>query len=165
MSENTNNLNDNGVIPNFTPAPVFRNSVENKNLLSEKNSMYIGTGETQTVTFGEKQYSIPTTKALTPPTEDKSVLKTGSDGENVLWGPLKVSEIEDDGRTPVNVVSVESIQQALDLFPSQLDLLRQLVQIMTVSSQGVIFNGEVVANSITQSEETAHTDYYWRRNS
>lgn len=159
MSENTNNLNDNGVIPNFTPAPVFRNSVENKNLLEEKNSMYIGTGETQTVIFGGNggiggiKYSIPITKALTPPKEDKSVLKTDSNGENVLWGPLKVSEIKDDG-TPVNVVSVESVRQALDLSPSQLNLLSQLVQIMTVSSQGVIFNGEVAANSITQLEET-----------
>ena len=151
MSENTNNLNDNGVIPNFTPAPVFRNSVENKNLLSEKNSMYIGTGETQTVTFGGIEYSIPITKALAPPTEDKSVLKTDSTGEDVLWGPLQVSEIKDDG-TPVNVVSVENVQQALGLSLSQLDLLVQLSKLMTVSlADGtVIFNGDIVADGIIQ---------------
>ena len=154
MSENTNNLNDNGVIPNFTPAPVFRNSVENKNLLSKKNSMYIGTGETQTIKFGGIKYSIPITKALDPPTVDKSVLKTDSDGENVLWGPLKVSEIEDDG-TSVNVVSVESIQQALGLSLSQLDLLVQLSKLITVSSEGekVVVNGSVAANNIKSLDE------------
>ena len=42
------NLNENGIIPNGTPAQSFRQSVENKNLLAAKGSIYIGTGNANT---------------------------------------------------------------------------------------------------------------------
>ena len=41
-------LNENGIIPNNTPAQSFRQSVENKNLLATKGSIYIGTGNANT---------------------------------------------------------------------------------------------------------------------
>ena len=41
-------LNENGIIPNNTPAQSFRQSVENKNLLAAKGSIYIGTGDANT---------------------------------------------------------------------------------------------------------------------
>ena len=41
-------FNENGIIPNNTPAQSFRQSVENKNLLATKGSIYIGTGNANT---------------------------------------------------------------------------------------------------------------------
>ena len=41
-------LNKEGIIPNNTPAQSFRQSVENKNLLAEKGSIYVGTGNANT---------------------------------------------------------------------------------------------------------------------
>lgn len=41
-------INENGIIPNNTSAQSFRQSVENKNLLAEKGSIYIGTGNANT---------------------------------------------------------------------------------------------------------------------
>lgn len=41
-------FNENGIIPNNTSAQSFRQSVENKNLLAEKGSIYIGTGNANT---------------------------------------------------------------------------------------------------------------------
>ena len=41
-------INTNGTIPNNTPAQSFRQSVENKNLLATKGSIYIGTGNANT---------------------------------------------------------------------------------------------------------------------
>ena len=38
-------FNENGIIPNNTSAQSFRQSVENKNLLAAKGSIYIGTGD------------------------------------------------------------------------------------------------------------------------
>ena len=42
------NLNEEGIIPNNTSAQSFRQSVENKNLLAEKGSIYVGTGNANT---------------------------------------------------------------------------------------------------------------------
>ena len=41
-------INTNGTIPNNTPAQSFRQSVENKNLLATKGSIYVGTGNANT---------------------------------------------------------------------------------------------------------------------
>lgn len=38
-------FNENGIIPNNTSAQSFRQSVENKNLLAAKGSIYIGIGD------------------------------------------------------------------------------------------------------------------------
>lgn len=38
-------INTNGTIPNNTPAQSFRQSVENKNLIATKGSIYVGTGD------------------------------------------------------------------------------------------------------------------------
>lgn len=38
-------FNENGIIPNNTSAKSFRQSVENKNLLAAKGSIYVGTGD------------------------------------------------------------------------------------------------------------------------
>lgn len=37
-------FNENGIIPNRTSAQSFRQSVENKNLIAAKGSIYVGTG-------------------------------------------------------------------------------------------------------------------------
>ena len=41
-------FNENGIIPNNTSAQSFRQSVENKNLLATKGSIYIETGNANT---------------------------------------------------------------------------------------------------------------------
>ena len=38
-------FNEKGIIPNNTSAKSFRQSVENKNLLAAKGSIYVGTGD------------------------------------------------------------------------------------------------------------------------
>lgn len=41
-------FNENGIIPNNTSAQSFRQSVENKNLIAAKGSIYVGTGDANT---------------------------------------------------------------------------------------------------------------------
>ena len=53
-------IDSNNCIPTGLRADIMRSSMENKNLLSKKGSIYVGTGETVTV-GGEKIYK---TKAL-----------------------------------------------------------------------------------------------------
>ena len=48
MDEVIKLIDENGIIPNNTSAQSFRQSVENKNLLATKGSIYIGTGNANT---------------------------------------------------------------------------------------------------------------------
>lgn len=94
-------LNTNGVIPNQTLAPVMRNSLENKNLLSEKNSMYVGTGTTNSVAGGDDTYDVAVTDAISPPTDSTNVLMLpqGNASGNLAWRQINLSEVVDDSST------------------------------------------------------------------
>lgn len=59
---------DNCILNNLR-ADVMRKSIENKNLLTNKGSMYVGTGNAETVTIGGDIYVIPITAEL--PTQEQ----------------------------------------------------------------------------------------------
>lgn len=54
---------DNCILNNLR-ADVIRKSIENKNLLANKGSMYVGTGNVETITIGDDLYVIPITAEL-----------------------------------------------------------------------------------------------------
>lgn len=74
------NANEKGSLPNQQPGPVFRLSMENKNLLHEKGSIYVGTGETNdyslTANGGTSEYKIAETMALEAPSDPNYTLVT-----------------------------------------------------------------------------------------
>ena len=51
-------------ILNNLRADVIRKSIENKNLLAKKGSMYVGTGNVETISIGDDTYIIPITAEL-----------------------------------------------------------------------------------------------------
>ena len=59
-------LINNGQIPNGLPGEVMRKSMENKNILAEKGSLYVGTGAAETVEILGNNYSIAQTGTITP---------------------------------------------------------------------------------------------------
>lgn len=59
-------LINNGQIPNGLPGEVMRKSMENKNILAEKGSLYVGTGAAETFEILGNNYSIAQTGKLTP---------------------------------------------------------------------------------------------------
>lgn len=77
-------IDSNNCIPTGLRADIMRSSMENKNLLSKKGSIYVGTGETVTV-GGEKIYK---TKAL----------ELGSSGQVLIVkdGELKYSTLTNE---------------------------------------------------------------------
>lgn len=75
LSQQGNAIETDGTIPNNIAARAFRMSTENKNILKVKGAMYVGTGESETVTVatstGDKvSYTIYKTTAIAPPTAD-----------------------------------------------------------------------------------------------
>lgn len=56
----------NNQIPSILPAEVMRKSMENKNVLTEKGSMYVGTGETETIAIEDDNYIVAKTAVLSP---------------------------------------------------------------------------------------------------
>lgn len=72
-------LINNGQIPNGLPGEVMRKSMENKNILAEKGSLYVGTGVAETVEILGNSYKIAQTGKLTPgPDSDNKVLVADS---------------------------------------------------------------------------------------
>lgn len=72
-------LINNGQIPNGLPGVVMRKSMENKNILAEKGSLYVGTGAAETVEILGNSYKIAQTGKLTPgPDSDNKVLVADS---------------------------------------------------------------------------------------
>lgn len=63
-------LNSDGTFPNNQRADVMRNSLENKNLLSKKGSIYIGTGTNHAVSDA----NVANTAALNPPESSGSIV-------------------------------------------------------------------------------------------
>lgn len=78
-------FNENGIIPNNTSAQSFRQSVENKNLLATKGSIYIGTGNANTD-------GSAITVALTAG-ETNTVLQVG-EGATLKYGKLSTDNID-----------------------------------------------------------------------
>ena len=78
-------INTNGTIPNNTPAQSFRQSVENKNLLATKGSIYIGTGNANTD-------GSAITAALAAG-EANTVLQVG-EGKTLKYGKLTTDNID-----------------------------------------------------------------------
>lgn len=79
-------INTNGTIPNNTPAQSFRQSVENKNLLATKGSIYIGTGDANT------NDGSAITAAL-PAGDLNTVLQVG-EGKTLKYGKLTKDNID-----------------------------------------------------------------------
>ena len=76
MAETVDNRNQ---IPNGLPGVVMRKSMENKNILAEKGSLYVGTGVAETVEILGNSYKIAQTGKLTPgPGSDNKVLVADS---------------------------------------------------------------------------------------
>ena len=90
-------FNENGIIPNNTSAQSFRQSVENKNLLAEKGSIYIGTG--QYIDLGEGK-KIAKTTALAAG-DANTVLQVVQDGEGktLQYGKLTTDNIDQNNFT------------------------------------------------------------------
>lgn len=75
-------LINNGRIPNGLPGEVMRKSMENKNILAEKGSLYVGTGAVETVEILGNNYSIAQTGTITPGVDgDGKVLVADSASE------------------------------------------------------------------------------------
>ena len=69
-------------IPNGLPGEAMRKSMENKNILKEKGSLYVGTGAVETVEILGNNYSIAQTGTITPdPKKNGTVLVADSDSE------------------------------------------------------------------------------------
>lgn len=78
-------FNENGIIPNNTSAQSFRQSVENKNLLAEKGSIYVGTGNVNT------DGSAKTTALAAG--DPNTVLQVG-EGKTLKYGKLTTDNID-----------------------------------------------------------------------
>ena len=59
-----NNTTNNGFIENGLRADIMRHSMENKNLLNTKGSIYVGTGRQTTITTSQGDYNVPITTSL-----------------------------------------------------------------------------------------------------
>ena len=75
LSQQGGTIEIDGTIPNNIAARAFRMSTENKNLLSAKGAMYVGTGEFKNVTVTTSTndsvtYKIYETVAIEPPEAD-----------------------------------------------------------------------------------------------
>lgn len=83
-----------GIIPNNTEAINFRQSVENKNLLAKKGSIYIGTG--QYINLGEGKKAAKT--AALAAGETNTVLQVG-EGATLKYGKLTTDNIDQNNFT------------------------------------------------------------------
>ena len=87
----SNAIDENGYIKNGMRADVFRMSIENKNILSHFNSMYVGTGESESVTVSGVNYSLPKTAELRVGTSGDVLLCNGSSENGLSFGKISPS--------------------------------------------------------------------------
>ena len=64
------NIDNDGFVVNGLRADIMRKSIENKNLLSIKGSLYVGTGVSDTTTIDGQTVNIPITDSLNPSVSD-----------------------------------------------------------------------------------------------
>lgn len=86
----------NGFIAAGLSSELMRLSAENKNLLTQKDSLYVGTGRKQIVSYGNEAVEIPVTEALNPPTDGAFVLYVDSQG-GLVWGKAHAGLFADTG--------------------------------------------------------------------
>lgn len=87
-TKNPSDLVDSGgAIPNQQLASVMRRSMENKNLLAKKGSIYVGTGTDQSTTVGSDTFKTAITEALEAPAENGRVLISDTTATlGIRWG-------------------------------------------------------------------------------
>ena len=83
-------FNENGIIPNNTSAKSFRQSVENKNLLAAKGSIYVGTGD-----VNADDSAITAALAAGDP---NTVLQVG-EGKTLKYGKITTDNIDQNNFT------------------------------------------------------------------
>ena len=86
-------INEKGIIPNNTSAQSFRQSVENKNLIATKGSIYVGTGDVNSD-------GSAITAALVAG-DLNTVLQVVQDGEakNLKYGKITTNHIDQNNFT------------------------------------------------------------------
>lgn len=86
-----------GAIKNALPAPVMRRSMENKNILAQKGSVYVGTGQTFKVIDNVGGYDYSTAETLGIGPADNSV---GGSAEGYVLFCVGTNNTFPDGVTP-----------------------------------------------------------------
>lgn len=86
-----------GIIPNNTEAINFRQSVENKNLLAEKGSIYIGTG--QYIDLGEGKKAAKTTALAAGGLNTVLQVVQDGEGKTLKYGKLTTDNIDQNNFT------------------------------------------------------------------
>lgn len=136
-----NLLGQNKEIPDGINAGVFRLSAENKNLLSEKNSMYVGTGET---TFQGTE-EIVQTGVISPPQNEEQALRYDGSSTNINWQQLSTGDLVQD--KALSTTTFSAIATALGITDAQLQSIVSLLSILSVSGQIITFNSSLYADS------------------
>lgn len=86
-----------GIIPNNTEAINFRQSVENKNLLAEKGSIYIGTG--QYINLGEGKKAAKTAALAAGGLNTVLQVVQEGEGKTLQYGKLTTDNIDQNNFT------------------------------------------------------------------
>lgn len=148
---------DSNTIPSTLPLEVMRKSIENKNLLLEKNSMYIGTGNVEDVFINGTTYSVAQTGALlTPNIQKTSVLLSYKDDASdisINWGVPSFSQINQDPTIPLKV-EASGILSALGINQSQLQTLQKFLSLLTIDGNTLTFNWDIAANEFLLNKFT-----------
>ena len=136
-----NLLGQNNEIPDGINAGVFRLSAENKNLLSEKNSMYVGTG--QKTPQGTEE--IVQTGVISPPQSEEQALRYDGSSTNINWQQLSTGDLVQD--KALSTTTFSAIATALGITRAQLQSIVSLLSILSVSGQIITFNSSLYADS------------------
>ena len=143
-----NLLGQNKEIPDGINAGVFRLSAENKNLLSEKNSMYVGTGQTTSQGTEEiVQEEIVQTGVISPPQNKGQMLRYDAPSTNINWQQLSTRDLIQD--KALSTTNFSAIATALGITDAQLQSIVSLLSILSVSEQNILFNSSLYADSYT----------------
>ena len=128
-------IDSNNCIPTGLRADIMRSSMENKNLLSKKGSIYVGTGETVTV-GGEKIYK---TKAL----------ELGSSGQVLIVkdGELKYSTLTNESFDSSTDYSAR-LKKTFNNFPLQPSNFNSQLQYPNLKLSSDNFNSQIVYSNL-----------------
>lgn len=149
-------IDSNNSISSDLPLEIMRKSMENKNLLSEKNSLYVGTGDSTQISVNGANYTIVQTGVLSPPDSTSSTVLLSSNnpssGISVGWGVPTLSQINQDN-TPMKV-SVDGILSAMEIDASQAQTLKNFLQLISINGNNIIFDADIKANEVLLNEST-----------
>ena len=119
-------IDGNGVFPNNQRADVMRNSMENKNLLANRGSIYVGTGNSSTIGSD----TVYRTAALSPVfngssiIDDYVIITDNSSATGLDFKPLSGISVGNSSRVYVTVSNVATITSGfkeitiVDVLPS-----------------------------------------------